>query len=65
VPCHCQRHSLGARILISSMVTKYFLSYRASGGTGTDTYILLGDPHPNSDRFAQRLSTKFVWPLAF
>lgn len=53
--------SWGGRIVIEDGNINPYLSYRASGRTGTDVYFILGDP--NARRFVQRFMMKLVFAL--
>ncbi len=53
--------SMGGRIVAENGRTNWYLSYRHSGGKGTETFIMLGDP--NADEFASRLRVKAVFAM--
>lgn len=53
--------SFGGRIVIQDADTNWYLSYRNSGASGTETYVILGDP--NAARFTRRIAFKLVFSL--
>ena len=53
------KRSLTGRFVDTNGFQNFFLSYQSAGSSGTDMYVILGDP--NSVKFAKRISLKFVW----
>jgi hypothetical protein len=75
---HTERHSLhvitfgreldsfravGGRVVIEDGALHYFLSYRHSGGRGTELFFLLGDPLAVGKRTHTRFMAKVVFPV--
>jgi len=53
------RRSLTGRFVDTNGYQNFFLSFQSAGWTGTEMYVILGDP--NSVTFERRISLKFVW----
>lgn len=53
--------SFGGRVVAQNSDTNAYLFYRHSGGRGTETYVILGDP--NATRTVRGLQIKFVFAL--
>ncbi len=51
--------SLSGRSVIYNGSSNYYLAYRNGGGTGTEFYVIVGDP--NAEKFVSRLSVKLVF----
>lgn len=55
------QRSFGGRVVVQNSDTNAYLFYRHSGGRGTETYLILGDP--NATRTVKSLQIKFVFAL--
>lgn len=53
--------SLVGRVVMNQGNTNWYLSYRNSGGKGTEVFFVLGDP--NAPRFQSQFRVKFVFSL--
>lgn len=53
--------SLGGRMVAQDADTNWYLFYRNSGGSGTNYYLLLGDP--NSAKFSKIIQFKVVFAI--
>jgi hypothetical protein len=53
--------SLVGRVVMNQGNTNWYLSYRNSGGKGTEVFFVLGDP--NAPRFQTQFRVKFVFSL--
>jgi hypothetical protein len=53
------RRSITGRYVSTNGFQNFFLSYQSAGWTGTEMYVILGDP--NAVTFSRRVSVKFVW----
>lgn len=53
------RRSITGRFVDTNGFQNFFLSFQSAGWTGTEMYVILGDP--NSVTFSKRVSVKFVW----
>ena len=53
------RRSITGRFVDTNGYQNFFLSFQSAGWTGTEMYVILGDP--NSVTFSRRVSVKFVW----
>ncbi|MBS1721913.1 MAG: hypothetical protein JSS66_02780 [Armatimonadetes bacterium] len=51
--------SFGGRLVCQDSDTNWYLSYRNSGGRGTNFYVIVGDP--NARTFQRQLQLKFVF----
>jgi len=51
--------SVSGRSVIYNGSSNYYLAYRNGGGTGTEFYVIVGDP--NAEKFVSRLSVKLVF----
>lgn len=53
--------AFGGRAVLGSETNNFYVSYRNSGHTGTDTYFIIGDP--NARRFVKRVMMKMVFAI--
>ena len=53
------KRSITSRFVETDGYQNFFLSFKNAGGTGTETYLIIGDP--NALTFSRRVSLKFVW----
>ncbi len=51
--------SLSTRYVNKNGVRNFYLAFRKGGATGTEYYLIIGDP--NASRTANRISVKVVW----
>lgn len=56
-----RRETVGGRLIATEGGLSWYLSFRHSGYTGAEYYVILGDP--NTPRFSERLVVKFVQKL--
>jgi hypothetical protein len=53
------RRSITGRFVQTNGDQNFFLSFKNAGGTGAETYLIIGDP--NAVTFTKRIALKFVW----